>query len=224
MKYKCKYCKKEFQRENTLAVHVCEKKRRYLNRNEPGVLIGYKAYLRFYEITQGSKKTKTYEEFSNTAYYRAFVKFGYSCRDIRCVNIVQFTEWLIKHNKKLDNWCSDRLYTEFLEVYLTVESVNDALTRAIEESIRWNEKTGNPTHDYLRYGNINELCYAVTTGRISGWVLYNCNSGQELLTKLNKEQIEMLWPWITSDIWAKKFKEYPEDMNYAKHILKTAGW
>jgi hypothetical protein len=64
----------------------------------------------------------------------------------------------------------------------------------------------------------------VSTGRISAWVLYNCASGNEFLGSLNSEQIAMIWPYIDSDVWQKKFKDYVADTEYAREILKQAGW
>ena len=224
MGYNCKYCNKTFARESSLAAHICEQKKRFQNQNDPGVKIGYQAYLRFFQMTQGSARLKTYEDFATSSYYRAFVKFGHYCRNVRVINVSQYTDWLINNNKKLDHWARDILYSKWLEEYVRTEATNDALQRAIEESIDWNEKTGNPTDDYLRYGNVNSLCYAITTGRVTGWVLYNCASGQEFLSKLNEEQIVMLWPWINTDIWTARFAKYPSDVEYAKHILAQLGW
>ena len=90
--------------------------------------------------------------------------------------------------------------------------------------MRWAEETGNPAHDWMRYGNTNALCYAVTAGRISPWVIYNSESGQKFLSELSTEQVAMIWPYIDSDAWQKKFVNYPADQEYAKEILKQAGW
>jgi hypothetical protein len=50
--FTCRYCEKSFHKETTLAVHVCEQKRRWQEQDEVGVQLGLQAYLRFYEITQ----------------------------------------------------------------------------------------------------------------------------------------------------------------------------
>lgn len=76
MSFVCRYCKKSFVKENTLSAHVCESKRRHQQEKEIGVQLGLKAYLRFYEISQGSAKSKTYTDFASSPYYTAFVKFG----------------------------------------------------------------------------------------------------------------------------------------------------
>jgi hypothetical protein len=224
MTFTCNFCKKSFAKESTLEVHMCEPKRRHLNKDEPGVRLGFMAYIKFYEMMQGSAKLKTYEHFAESSYYLAFVKFGRYCVDIRAINPTQFMNWLLKNQKKIDKWTSDRFYTEYLLWYLPIEAVDDALARAMEYSIDWEEKQGNPSQDCVRYGNHNAICYAITSGRLSPWVIYNSESGQKFLTECNQEQIAMIWAYINSDVWHKKFSDYPADQEYAKDILKKAGW
>ena len=220
----CQYCEKSFRREASLAVHVCEPKRRHQERDEVGVQIGLQSYLRFYEITQGSARLKTFDDFAKSPYYRAFVRYGRYCVGIRAINISRYTEWLLKHNKKIDHWCRDSIYSEYLAEYIRQEAVSDALARTLEQGIAWSEETGNPDRDYLRYGNSNAVCYAVTTGRVSPWVLYNCVSGQEFLASLNTEQLAMIWPMIDADFWQRKMRDYAADAEYAKSMLTQAGW
>lgn len=220
----CQYCKKNFVKETSLAVHVCEQKRRRQERSDRGVELGFQAYIRFYELSQGSARLKTFDDFADSSYYRAFVKFGRYCVNTRTVNPKQFLEWLLKNNKKIDRWASDQLYTEYLIQYLPLENVADALARAVEFGIDWAEKNSAQPQDCLRYGSISAMCYAVTTGRISPWVIYNSESGQNFLSQLTADQIAMIWPYIDSDVWQKKFADYAADRAYAQEMLIKAGW
>ena len=224
MTFVCEYCKKDFVRESSIEVHMCEPKRRRMAKDEPGVRLGFLAYIKFYEQAQGSAKLKTYDDFCDSSYYLAFVKFGRYCVNTKVINPAQFMNWLLKNQKKIDRWCSDQLYTEYLLWYLTIEAVDDALARAIEYSIDWAEKSEHPAHDCVRYGNANAVCYAITTGRLSPWVIYNSESGVEFLNSASSEQIAMTWPYINSDVWQKKFSDYLADQEYVKDILKKAGW
>ena len=54
--YKCKFCEREFARETTLSVHVCEQKKRFQDKDSPASRIGFNNFIRFYEMTQGSAK------------------------------------------------------------------------------------------------------------------------------------------------------------------------
>ena len=220
----CEYCKKNFAKETTLVVHMCEPKRRYRERDEVGVRLGLQAYLRFYEIAQGSAKLKTFDDFAASAYYRGFVKFGHYCETTRVINFAQFTEWLIKNNVKIDNWCKDKSYSDYLLQHVQREAVTDALTRAIETAMAWQDRTGNTSSDYLRFGNDNTICHDITRGRVTAWAVYNCTSGQEFLARINSEQVAMIWPWVDTDTWQKCFQDRLADQSYSQELLQQAGW
>jgi hypothetical protein len=219
----CKFCGKSFAKETTLISHMCEQKRRHQQKDDAGVRIGYNTYLIFYKATQGNK-VKTYEDFAKSPYYSAFVKFGNYCIDIKAVKPEKFAEYVIKTNKKLDYWCSDSIYTEYLSQQMQTENTLDALRRAIETSIKWAEQNNANPQDILRYGNANKACQLIAAGRISPWVLYNCESGQELLGNLTEDQVKVIWDYIDPEIWNKKIKDYPDEVATLKEILKEAGW
>mgnify|MGYP003327343448 FL=1 len=226
MSFVCKYCNKSYSKESTLIAHLCEPKRRHQQQNETGVQFGFKAYLRFYEITQGSAKLKTYDDFVASPYYSAFVKFGRHLVAIRAVNVGSFTDWLLKNNKKLDYWCKDDFYVEWLQAYIRKEAVQDAVERALKEMQDYADD--NPElvanfNDYFRHGNGNRICHHISNGRISPWVVYNCDSGYEFLGNLNEEQVQIIMPWIDPDVWDQRFKDYAADTEWVKHILAKAG-
>lgn len=226
MKYVCKYCNKSFVKESTLTVHQCETKRRWQQEKETGVQLGFRAYLRFYEFTQGSAKLKTYEDFVKSPFYIAFVKYGRYLVSIRAVNTMSFTDWLLKNNKKLDYWTKEAFYVEWLNEYMKKENVQDALERALKEMQNYADTHPDLTNgfrDYFKYGNGNRICHHIVTGRISPWVLFNCNSGVEFLDRLSEEQIAMIMPWIDPDFWQRKFKDFMADAEWVKDILNKAG-
>ena len=224
MTYQCEFCKKSFAKESTIVAHMCETKRRRLEQSDRRVQLGLQAFVQFYRMVQGGSKPKTFEDFAASPYYRAFTKFGRYCVDTKVINPPRMIDWLLKNNKKIDQWCSDRVYTEYLISHLQTEAVGDALARAIEYSMDWAEKNSAQPHDCLRYGNTHAICYAVSAGRISPWVIYNSESGQGFLASLHAQQVEMIWSYINSDIWSKRFAEHPEDQAYAQEILTRAGW
>lgn len=224
--YKCRYCDKEYRKESTLAAHLCEPKRRWQQEKEVGVQLGFQAYLRFYEITQGSANLKNYADFVKSPYYSAFVKFGRHLTNIKAVNPRNFIDWVLRENKKLDHWCREAVYTEYLKQYLRKEAVQDAVERALTEMQEYadeHREFKNGFNDYFRFGNPNRIVHHICNGRVSPWIVYNCASGIEFLDKLNQEQIAMVIPWIDPDYWQRKFKDYIADTEWVKDILKKAG-
>jgi hypothetical protein len=224
--YKCRYCEREFRKESSLAVHLCEPKRRWQQEKETGVQLGLRAYLRFYEITQGSAKLKSYQDFVTSSYYNAFVKWGRHMVGIRGINPPAFLEWLLKNNKKIDQWCKDDFYVTYLHEYLRREAVQDALERALKEMQDYadeHEELKGGFKDYFRYANANRICHHISTGRISAWIIYNCGSGHEFLESLGEEQVAIVMPWIDPDYWQRRFRDYTADTEWVKNILEQAG-
>lgn len=224
--FQCQYCSKQFRKESTLAAHLCEPKRRCQQETETGVQFGLRAYLQFYETTQGSARLKTYKDFANSSYYNAFVRYGRYCVTTRVINVSSFTAWLLKNNKKLDQWCRDSYYETWLHEYLRRESTQDALERGLKEMAEYvNSGSSNLAHysDYFRFGNTNRICHHVNTGRVSAWVIYNCDSGVEWLDGLGTEHLAMVMPWIDPDHWNHRFQDNVADVEWARHILTQAG-
>ena len=219
----CQFCGKGFVRESTLAAHQCEPKRRAQQKTEVGVSLGYQAWVRFYELTQGSAKLKTYEDFSNSQFYGAFVKFGRHCHSISAINAGRFIDHVIKNNIKLDHWCKDTVYENYLLELLRTEAVEDALTRAIKCMQSWAEEYQENYYDYFRRTTTNRLVKNIKNGQISPWIIYCSDSASQLLSEMNEEQLIMVWPYIDTDFWHKKLKSYVADTELAKHVLKEAG-
>ena len=225
MSYTCKYCNKTYRKESTLAAHLCEPKRRWQQEKETGVQFGLRTYLQFFETTQGSAKNKSYVDFIESPYYKAFVKFGRHCVGIKCINIQNYTQWLLKNNKKLDYWTKDVFYDEWMREYLKKEAVQDALERALKtmEDYASNGSGLAGYKDYFRYGNANRICHHISTGRISPWIVFNCVSGVDWLSTLGDDQISVILPWIDPDYWNRKFIDYMGDVEWTKHLLAEAG-
>jgi len=223
MSYTCKYCTKSYRKESTLAVHLCEPKRRVQQESETGVQFGLRAYKRFYEITQGSARTKDYEDFAKSPYYIAFVKFGRYCVDIRAINFVNFCEWLLKNNKKIDHWTKDKLYQEWMLPYIKREQSQDALERGVKEMLDYCEEhpeLKNGITDYFRYANSNRICHHISTGRVSAWLVFNSDSGREFLDTLNEEQLAIVYPYIDPEYWQRRFIDFVADTEWVTQALK----
>jgi hypothetical protein len=223
-KFSCEFCKREFVRESTVLKHICEYKHRWLEKDRQGNRIGFQAFIQFYKKNSAAKKERTYEEFIKSAYYIAFVKFGSYCVDINAINVPRFLDWLNKNQIKIDTWTSDSVYTKFLQEYLRNEDPMDAIARSVETSINLAEREKILTKDYLRYGNSNNICYAITTGKISPWMLYHSESGKQFLNKLDETQVKMVIDYINPELWAIKFKRNTDDVNEVKKLLDTAGY
>jgi hypothetical protein len=223
-KYSCEFCNRSFIKESTIISHVCEYKQRWLNKDLQGNRLGFQAWLQFYKKHTAAKKQKTYQEFIKNAYYIAFVKFGNYCININALNISRYVDWLLKNQIKIDTWCSDTTYSRYLCEYLRNEDPLDAIARSIETTIEKAKEENILSKDYIRYGNANKICYSVTTGKISPWLLYQSVSGTNFLDKLHEDQVKMIIDYINPEQWALKFRKDPDATTQVKQLLDQAGY
>jgi hypothetical protein len=220
----CDFCGRTFLKETTIDKHLCENKRRWGDKDFKGNRIGFQAWLNFYIHNTSSKKTKTYLDFIKSAYYLAFVKFGHYCVNVKCINVNRYADWLLKNQIKIDKWTSDKNYTTFIVEYLREENQIDAIARSVETAINMAEEEKIENKDVLRYASPNKICYEITKGKISPWILYQSKSGVEFLDKLDETQQKMVLDYIDPERWAIKFKRDPEAVKEVKSLLKEAGF
>ena len=222
--YGCEFCGRTFIRATTELKHICEYKHRYLEKDKQGNRIGYQCFLEFNKKHTASKKVKKYEEFIKSPYYIAFVKFGNYCVGVNCININRYIDWLLKNQIKIDNWCSDQTYTKFICEYLRIEDPLDGIARSIETNVELAKEMQIQHNDIFRYGNVNKICYQITLGKISPWILYQSNSGTQFLDKLNQAHVKLILDYINPELWAIKFKREPEKVLEIKLLLKQANY
>jgi hypothetical protein len=222
--YGCEFCKRTFVRESTMLKHICEYKHRWLERDRRGNQIGYQSFVQFYKKHSTAKKEKKYEEFIKSAYYTAFVKFGNYCVDINALNVSRLVDYYLRENVKIDNWTSDRQYTEYLIDYCKTENPLDAVHRSIETCLDLAQVENIQPNDYLRYGSKSKICYAITSGKISPWVLYQSESGKKFLDELSEDLIKMIYDYINPVQWAIKFSKLENEVTEVKTLLQELKW
>ena len=221
--YICQYCNSGFTKEKTLAVHVCEQKRRALAKTEKHVVIGFTTYDRFYKLTQHVKHEKTYEDFAKSPYYNAFVKFGSFVSNVNPLYPDKFIEYVVKSGVKLDHWCRDELYDEYVLDLIRRESVETALERSLKHMMEWAEANNAQWNHYFHYVSLSRATYDVKDGKISPWLVFNSASGKDMLKKFNDEQLSAISKIIDPQFWMNKFKKQPADVELVKQIVKESN-
>ena len=222
LNYKCDYCGKDFAKEKTLAVHVCEPKRRYLSKDEKHVQLALLTYQRFYEISQKNSRKKTFDDFVASPYYNAFVKFGSFLSNTAPIYPDRFIDFVIKSGVKLDHWCRDELYDTYIKELIRIEPAEGAIQRTIQTMMDWADDREAQWNHYFSYVNLNRATHDIKEGRISPWVLLNCKSGKSLLQNMNDEQLDIVAPMIDPQFWITRFKKIPADVELVKELIKEA--
>lgn len=220
--FSCVHCGKSFMKEKTLFAHMCEPKRRFMQKDEKRVQAGFFAFNRFYRVTQAAKKDKTYEDFCKSSYYNAFVKFGSFVNNVNPLYPEKFVDFVIKSGVKLDHWCRDELYETYLYEMIKLEPVEAAVQRSLTTMMEWADETGSTFNHYFLYANLNRLVQHLRDGKISMWLVLNCKSGQNALSALNEDQLSQLEDAVDFAYWIKTVKTHKADSDMVKELCREA--
>ena len=221
--FTCQYCNRGFVKEKTLAVHMCEGKRRFMQKDERRVQSGYYVYNRFYKLTQNSKNEKTYEDFCKSPYYNAFVKFGSFMSNVNPLYPDKYIDWIIKSGIALDKWCREELYDKYVVDFIKSENVESASERTVQTMCAWGDKNKAKWNHYFLYANTNKIVYDVRDGKISPWVMLNSDNGVDSLKGMTDEQLQTIAPMIDLGFWKDRFSKNKNDVEFVKELIKEAN-
>ena len=130
----------------------------------------------------------------------------------------------LENKISVDSWTSDQVYNRYLIYYLREEDPLDAIARSIETTIKLAEPDNIKASDYLRYGSKNRICYKITLGKISPWMLFQSVSGIEFIESLDEGLQRMIFDYINPEQWAIKFLRNKDSVKQVKDLLKQAGY
>jgi hypothetical protein len=202
---------------------MCEPKRRWLQKDEKRVTLGFYAFQRFYKLSAGHKNEKTYEDFVKSSFYNAFVKFGSFVNNVRPLYPDKYIDYVVTSNVKLDHWCREEMYETYAIELINKEGVETALERSINTMVKWAEDNKSAYNHYFLYASTNRITWDIRDGKISPWLVLNCASGRDALSKFNDEQLNMLAKVLNPQHWALRFKRQPKDVELVKQIVKEAN-
>ncbi len=155
---------------------MCEKKRRHLQKDEKRVQLGYLTFNRFYKLCQKAKENKTYEQFCDSPYYNAFVKFGSFVNNVRPLYPEKYVDYVVTSGVRLDHWCREEMYERYALELILKESVETALERSVKTMMDWGDDKEARWQDYFNYASLNRVCQDIKDGKVSPWLVLNCKS------------------------------------------------
>lgn len=221
IKYHCEFCKKDFQRENSLIVHTCEQKRRWLWKDEKYSQMGFRAFQVFYETSMRSKKPKTFEDFMKSQYYTSFIKFGKYLTEINALEPMGFVDFLIRTQVKLFKWEDPKIYEIWVRELGKKEDPDRALERNILLMEQWARENETEWTEFFRQVNPQVATNYIRKGRLSPWLLFTV--GEDLIDRLSDEQLGLVQDIIDPNFWATKFSKNEDAVKSIKHVLREAG-
>jgi hypothetical protein len=203
--------------------HACEKRRRWLARDEKQYKMAFIVYSKFYEMSFRGSKPRKYEDFMISKHFGDFVRFAKYLLDIQAINPDAFVEFLLKAQVPMKNWFFPFVYEQYIRELNKRETPGNAVERNILLMQQWEIENGHPWHEFFKKVSPALATQYIRSGRLSPWVLYTASTSHELLERMSEEQLKLIEQYVDPRFWKRKFTEQPEDVNFIKTILAEAG-
>lgn len=221
--FSCPYCGASYKREKTLIAHMCEKKRRYNDKDTKHVRMAFYIYERFMKVCIKTRKKIQYKDFVESSFYLDFVKFARYLNDLHAVNPKAFVDFLLTNGIELKKWQSDSIYSIYVRELAKKETPDAAVERNILLMEQWAIDTEYHWTEFFEKIKTPLATSWIKSGRISPWVLYTANSAKKLLERMSDEQLLIVEKSLDTNFWGEKLKRNTDEVSRIKEILDEAG-
>lgn len=202
---------------------MCVKKRRHRDKDHVASRIGLELYRRYYELNTATKNAKTSEEFINSQFYKAFIKFARRLMDLKPVDQARFVDYVFRNGIKDRDWCKDKVYEAYIIDLLGKEPAARGLERSVITMIEWGEKYDVPFNEFLARVSPSEATHLIQMGKISPWVIFLGQNNNDLIDRLSDEQFVILESIMNTKIWMTRFQIKKDDCNWVRERLQEAN-
>jgi hypothetical protein len=151
------------------------------------------------------------------------VKFGSFVNNVRPLYPEKYIDYVVTSGVKLDHWAREELYEKYALELILKESVETAVERSIKNMMEWGADKEARWEDYFNYVSLNRATQDIKDGKISPWLILNCKTGKEMLSKFNDEQLQIVFHVMNPQHWALRFKRSIADVELVKEISQKAG-
>lgn len=223
MTYKCRYCAKDFVKETTLMSHMCERKRRFLAKDDKQNRIAYQSWLLYRRLSMANiKKDKPYEDFIDNSLFTGFMKLAKYMIDMNLEKPEEFVKFIVLHSVKMHDWTKIFVYEEFIREKIKNETADRAVERSLLNMKGWAERTGNNWNEYFASVSTVDAVQDIKMGRISPWCTFATDQGSRLIDRLEPGQIQALIDFLNPQAWKVKIKRQQEDADWVQEVFNKA--
>lgn len=224
-KYRCNFCDKTFIRKSWHERHTCEKKKRFLERNDIFTISGHRLFNHWQRQTGLLRrgKEKTLEEFCRSPYFNLFKNLAVYTEQNYVVSKYQYLDWLIEKKISEKRWHHQTILNRYRNSLLK-EDPDKQVKTSIKNILEWCEDKNVKSSEFFVSITPGQALNMVRSTQLSPWVLFGYDEAvEELVDRFEGEIWSALDDHINVNHWIEKVKrneEVTQRMNsYCKRIL-----
>lgn len=205
---KCNFCERTFTQPKRFASHMCETKRRFIEKDSRAGQMAYELFQRFQKFHRiRQTKKDPLMTFLNSRHYRAFKTLAEFFLQTKPLDTNEYFEYLMQSNTPFRKWTSEDFYSEWVRGKIMMEDADSAVARSIETLLEFASERGISLNEVYHHLTGNRLSLWLRTGRISPWFIVLSKDPTILLDKLEPEMLSSLEDIINPLFWRMRYQK-----------------
>lgn len=221
--YTCAYCGKPFKIEKWFLRHKCKEMLREENFKSTTGQAAWGHYKYWMKLKYKSIPPDP-NTFIKSKFFNSFYKFTVFSQKSHLPDIKLYIKLMVAYKIDPVNWNKDAAYRKYLDhvAYKLSprELIKISVKTLLDEAIKADVDVST-VFDILTPSEVIQLLYQ---RRLFPWLLLHSKKFTEFYkTRATTEQQINMQALINPDIWAKKFKKFPQDVKIVKEYINELG-
>ncbi|MNK90245.1 hypothetical protein D3C87_1102890 [compost metagenome] len=219
--FECKHCGTKYVREAAFMAHECEPMRR---KAQIQTMVGQRAFSIYSKwLTSKHGKPPTITTFMDSRYYKAFIEVAKFIKAVKITEIDVFIRMAIEDDLPPNMWTHDAVYSKFLQYMQQRVSAKEQMKITVNTICDLADIFECDTGDVFSHLSSGELAQIIRERKLSPWILMRSGKFKQFLIAADGSAQQMFNDLIKPMYWKMKFDKAPDDVAYAKAIVKELG-
>lgn len=218
--FECKYCSAKFIRESAYVKHKCKEMERYERARTPRGLAAYQVYCKWMRTKR--RTPMEHEMFHTSPMFNAFYDFHEFATKAGVVVDV-YIEVVARIDLHPSHWMRNEAYALYLEHVERTQDPHLWIQNTMKLLMKYADALDCDTAEVIMLLQPSELMELVRKRQLSPWVLLHSFVFKQWLTKLNKDEQQLVQELIRPVYWKVRFDRDPNMVKLAKKYVAAAG-
>lgn len=220
-RYVCKYCHKNFMREQAYLDHECLLMKKHKELKSPIGQTAWGYYHRWF--IEQKRLPPSSEAFLGSKLFRTFINFANFVKKIQLPYPDKFIWYMVQKKYQPVIWINDEIYTEYLNWIDYTISPLDQAKSSVKTILKYVDKQDIELDQFFSHINPNELIQLIRERKLSPWLLLFSAKFAECFGGLSREQQLIMETLIKPDFWKDHKIKYKDDIVIIRTYIKELG-
>lgn len=221
LKFKCRYCGKQFVREHHYLNHKCKE----MQRDEELRTPNGQAALTYYQLWMRTMKRNppTAAAFLTSRFYRTFMNFVEFSKTVDLPKPDKFIWLMVTKNYQPTLWTTDDAYVMYLEYLDRKVPPLEQASMSIDTLIKVADRCNVEIDAVFTVMSVQDVIHMLRTRRLSAWLLLFSKKFKQMYKTATLEQQLILDNLVRPEYWEDKILDNAEDVKTIKMLIEEMG-